>query len=334
MIQEDVPCKVKELLENQQLNGVPVLLSTTSDLSLSGDLRGHWVVVTRDNLAVVANGDGAEPRLVNHFPIKQVEKFRTHGAIGSGFLQAYVDEAWVDVARYSNAQSTKFHKLAGKLEDLRTSGEVIVHPEEELDTTHCPKCGLRLSTPGESCPRCLPRKAIMGRLWQLLQPQWPTALGMCGLMLVGVAMELAPPKLQQYLVDEILAKGEATPNARSMLATLLLVVLALAATRVLLGLVNWIKGLMANKVGVALTFELRGPSSSRSCMRWGWDTTIATRSARWSAASPTTARSCTASCSRSPAASCSRSSRCWPSASCSSRSTPSSPSSLMIKSLP
>ena len=27
-------------------------------------------------------------------------------------------------------------------------------------------------------------------------------------MLVGVAMELAPPKLQQYLVDEILARGE------------------------------------------------------------------------------------------------------------------------------
>ncbi len=33
--------------------------------------------------------------------------------------------------------------------------------------------------------------------------------------------------------------------------------LALAATRVLLGVVNWIKGLQANKVGVALTFELR-----------------------------------------------------------------------------
>ena len=141
-----------------------------------------------------------------------MEKFRTQGAIGSGFLQAYVDEVWVDVARYSNAQSTKFHKLAGKLEDLRTSGEVIVHPEEELDTTHCPKCGLRLSTPGESCPRCLPRKAIVGRLWQLMRPQWPTALAMCGLMLVGVAMELAPPKLQQYLVDQILAKGEAAPE--------------------------------------------------------------------------------------------------------------------------
>jgi ATP-binding cassette subfamily B protein len=255
MITEAVPGEIKTLLENQQLNGIPVLLSTKSDLSLSGDLRGHWVVVTRDNLAVVA--DGNEPQLVNHLPIQRVEKFRTHGAIGSGFLQAYVDETWVDLARYSNALSPKFHKLAGKLEDLRTSGEVTVHPEEQIDANRCPKCNLRLSTPGETCPRCLPRKAIAGRLWQLMRPQWPTALAMCALMLGGVAMELVPPKLQQYLVDQILAKGEAAPTATSLLTALLLVVLALAGTRVLLGVVNWIKGLQASKVGVALTFALR-----------------------------------------------------------------------------
>jgi ATP-binding cassette subfamily B protein len=259
MIKEAVPSTVKELLEDQQLNGVPVLLSTTSDLSLAGDRRGHWIVVTRDNLAVVAEGHapGAPPSLVNHMPINRVEKFRTHGAVGSGFLQAYLDDTWVDVARYSNAQSTKFHKLAGKLEDLRSSGEVTVHPEEVLDTSHCPKCGMRLPIAGESCLRCVPRRAIVGRLWQLMRPQWPTALAMCGLMLAGVSMELVPPKLQQYLVDEILAKGEGAPQARPILSVLLVVVLALAATRLLLGGVNWIKGVLASRVGVELTFALR-----------------------------------------------------------------------------
>ena len=255
MIQEAVPHDVKELLENQQLNGVPVLLSTTSDLSLGGDLLGHRIVVTRDNLAVVAE-DG-EPRLVNHLPLNRVEKFRAQSAIGSGFLQAYVDEAWVDVARYSNTLAARFHLLAGKLEDLRKSGEVTVHPEEQKDNVHCGRCGLRLAAAAEACPRCLPRKAIASRLWQLLRPQWPRALAMSLMMLVGVAMELAPPKLQQYLVDRILAGGEKTPNAHSLVTALLLVVLALAATRVLLSIVNWVKGLLANKVGVELTFELR-----------------------------------------------------------------------------
>ena len=74
MIQDAVPCEVQALLERQQLNGIPILLSTTSDLSLSGELCGHRIVVTRDNLAVVA--EGAEPRLVNHLPLPRVDKFR------------------------------------------------------------------------------------------------------------------------------------------------------------------------------------------------------------------------------------------------------------------
>jgi ATP-binding cassette subfamily B protein len=161
------------------------------------------------------------------------------------------------MARFSNTLASRFHKLADKLECLRSGGEVEIDPAEKVDANHCPKCGLTLSTAGESCPRCLPRRAIATRLWQLMRPQWPNALAMCGLMLVGVAMELAPPKLQQYLVDDILTKGEAAPHATSLLTALLLVVLALATTRVLLGLVSWAKGLLANKVGVALTFELR-----------------------------------------------------------------------------
>ncbi len=321
MIQEPVPGEVKELLENQQLNGVPVLLSTTSDLSLKGDLRGHWIVVTRDHLAVVA--DGALPRLVNHLPIGRVEKFRTQNAVGSGFLQAYVEEAWVDVARYSNTLATKFHLLADKLEDLRTTGEVIVHPEEERDKNHCLKCGMRLSASGESCPRCLPRKAIVARLGQLLRPQWPTALAMFGLMLFGVAMELAPPKLQQYLVDQILARGEATPNAQTLVASLSLIVVALAVTRVLLGLVNWIKGVLANKVGIGLTFELRSQLVRKlHALGVGYYVRHQVGSLV-SQGRPTTARSCTACCSKSPADSCCNWSRLSPSASCSSRSTPS-----------
>ncbi len=42
-----------------------------------------------------------------------------------------------------------------------------------------------------------------------------------------------------------------------------MVVLALAVTRVLLGVVNWVKGIIANKVGVVLTYDLRGQLVSK-----------------------------------------------------------------------
>ena len=56
----------------------------------------------------------------------------------------------------------------------------------------------------------------------------------------------------------MLTNGSATPDTRSFLSTLLLMVLALAVTRLLLGVVSWAKGVLANRVGVALTFNLRG----------------------------------------------------------------------------
>jgi ATP-binding cassette subfamily B protein len=194
---------------------------------------------------------------VTHFPLSRVQKFRAQGTIGSGFQQAYLDDSWVDVARFSNTLASRFHKLAGKLEDLRANGQVEVDPTEQVDSLQCPTCGLTLTSSSETCPRCIPRRAIVARLWQLLRPRWPAALGMCGLMLVGVVMELAPPKLQQYLVDGIITKGQAAPNAPSLLLMLLLVVLALAATRVMLGLVNWLKGRLSNTVGNDITFDIR-----------------------------------------------------------------------------
>jgi len=255
MLKEVVPCEVRELLENRQLNGVPVLLSTTSDLSLAGQPRDHWIVVTHENLAVVESG--SRPQLVDHVPIAQAERFRAQGGIGSGLLQGYVDGAWIDLARYSNTHADRFHRLAEKLEELRTTGAVTPLPVSTA-TTHCERCNLKLPVPDEACPRCLPQKAILARLLRMLRPQWPTALAMCGLMLLGVIVELAPPKLQQYLVDDILTGGSGRPDAAALLGTLLLIVLALAATRVVLGVVSWAKGLLANRVGVGLTYELRG----------------------------------------------------------------------------
>ena len=64
-------------------------------------------------------GSAEQPDVEYHVPIARVERFRAKSTVGSGFLQAFVDDAWVDVARYSNRLSPQFHKLAEKLETLR-----------------------------------------------------------------------------------------------------------------------------------------------------------------------------------------------------------------------
>ena len=262
MLHEELPLAVKKELDVQGLNGVPVLLSTSTDLSLSGKPRRHWIVATHANVAAVSEqAEGAanqpSPRVESYVPVADVQEFRTQGAVGSGFLQAYVDDHWVDLARYSNAEADRFHRVARSLEELRTTGAIAAVDSEPLLKTHCEKCDQRLPTPGEACPRCLPRKAIIGRLAQMLWPYRATAAIMCGLMLVAVAAELAPPKLQQYLVDDILKGGQQTLDPQSLLTALFAVVSALALARIVLSVVNFAKGRLATRVGVALTFDLR-----------------------------------------------------------------------------
>ena len=172
-------------------------------------------------------------------------------------MQAYVDDQWVDLARYPNSDADRFNRVARYLEDLRTSGLLTVAEESPTVTTHCEKCGQRLPLAGESCPHCIPRKAILARLGHLLWPYRYTTAWMCGLMLVGVAAELVPPKLQQYLVDHILKGPQQAFDTGSLFYALAAVVVALATARLMVSAVNFAKGRMATRVGVALTFDLR-----------------------------------------------------------------------------
>lgn len=297
MFTEELPVDVHEELDRRGLNGVPVLLCASSDLSLSGEPERNWIVATRENVAAVKEGEAnrewengrvgegetsptalnsrfspsphlpfshsgeadkaATPSVVVHLPVSQVREFRTQSAIGSGFLQAYVDDYWVDLARFPNTEADRFSRLAKYLESLRTDGKVEVNEEATTKVTHCEKCGQRLPVPDEACPRCIPRKAILARLGQMLWPYRMYALVMCGLMLLAVAAELTPPKLQQYLVDHILKSGQQTPDTPGLFLGLLVVVCALACARLVLSAVNFVKGRLATKVGVALTFDLR-----------------------------------------------------------------------------
>jgi ATP-binding cassette subfamily B protein len=255
MFKDELPTAVYKELDRRGLNGVPVLLCTTSELSLSGRPEKNWIVATRNNVAAVREVDGAT--VETHVPVSQVREFRTQSTVGSGFLQAYVDDYWVDLARFPNTEADRFSRLARHLEDLRTDGEVHVETDAAPKITHCQKCGQRLPVANESCARCIPRKAILGRLAQMLWPYRTTAFIMCGLMLVAVAAELTPPKLQQYLVDHILKGGQGTPDPRSLFTALFAVVSALAVTRLALSAVNFAKGRMATRVGVALTYDFR-----------------------------------------------------------------------------
>ncbi len=255
------------------LNHRPILLSIDTDIGLDGHAAAEWLVVTNDHVSVVR--DMHSPQVERSIGWLDIEKFRTNSGTGSGLLQAKVREVgWVDVLRYSNGLAGRFHKVSRRMELLRESDRTcaslfsddavpatssLLEPfgAEPLDPPRCPSCQLRLAHAHEACPRCLQKGQILRRVSELLRPHMRGALMLTLLTVVGVIAELIPPKLQQYLVDNILATDAvANPNLNFTTA-LLVVVLALAASRVVLSFVGVIKGRLATIIGTGLTSTLR-----------------------------------------------------------------------------
>ena len=126
MLQEALPDSIRQTLETHNL-ARPALLTTSADLTLDGRFARHWLIVHGDSLAIVAeDGHALERRL----PIAEVESFRAHAVRRLRLLAGpLVDGVWVDLVRYSNSLASRFAKVAGKLEGLRTDGALVVRPE-------------------------------------------------------------------------------------------------------------------------------------------------------------------------------------------------------------
>jgi ATP-binding cassette, subfamily B, bacterial len=271
-----VPGSVRACLEDYQLNHRPILVSIDTDFSLNGIRQQEWLVVTPDHINVLVTSKSQD--VLVSIDWEHVEAIRTVAGVGSGLLQVQSEDRWIDILRFSNGLANRFHKVSRTLERIlegKRSGKdhegiVAILAEEPLvdvDPPRCTKCSLRLSTKEESCPRCMEKGRILKQITSLLLPHRRGAFFLCALTILGVVAELVPPKLQQYMVDHILignigsnGRGVWQPpsaNEVSIHSALLVVVLALAFSRVLLSIVGAIKGQIATAIGTGLTSTLR-----------------------------------------------------------------------------
>lgn len=255
-----VPASVRSSLDLAGLNHRPIILSVDTDIALDGERVTQWLVVTRDHLSLVADSSDTVLRSISW---KDILKIRTNSGTGCGVLQCKLEDGWVDLLRYSNALAGRFHKVSRRLEQLREAecaDEVLFEPAAEvetLDPPRCTMCNLRLSHAHEACPRCLQKGQILRRVTELLKPYMRGALFLTLLTVLGVIAELIPPKLQQHLVDNILGPNASLEPNANFTTALLVVVLALAASRIMLSVVGVIKGRLATVIGTGLTSTLR-----------------------------------------------------------------------------
>jgi ATP-binding cassette subfamily B protein len=232
-----------------------------TDISLEGGSECYWLNCRSGDLFVTRD-DGNEE--IRRLPLDTVEASRTISCVGCGILQVKIAGEWQDLLGFSNALSERFHqvsrrldRLAGNLTDEENDGHDSAAEEEAgFDPVTCPACQLRLGKEHETCPRCLQKGRILGRVWELLRPYSKSGLILVALTILGVAAELVPPKLQQYMVDHLLMDQGKLSEVEVQQA-LLYVVLALAFSRILLSVVGVIKGQLSSLIGAGITCNLR-----------------------------------------------------------------------------
>lgn len=277
-----VPSVVVGCLEEAGKSHRALWLAQSTDVSLVGETHEEWLVVSADELSVLrVNGTATAERgspdaiLLRSMVWADVAAVRTQAGVGGGTLQVRNGDDWIDLLRFSNANATRFHKVSRMLERMRehpetwmfdatSSAEHDPHASSAgFDPPECPTCSLRLSSKEESCPRCMQKGQILRRVHTLIAPYRRGAILLSLLTVVGVIAELIPPKLQQYLIDQVLAGGntavasDASTPLPDFRTALLLIVLALAASRVMLSIVAVFKGKLATHIGTGLTRTLR-----------------------------------------------------------------------------
>jgi len=258
------PEGVISVLAQEHLAFKDVLLCTATDIDFLGRYQTQWLVVTKERLVVVAEGEPAAATVM--LPVRDISEVRVHGTIGSGLLQARVGGIYVDVLRFSNRLADRFQKVGRKLERFVHGEAIVLHSEDDVNPRRCQQCGLMLEFSGDTCPRCVNKGAVLARMWRLMARYRWAVLGMVGLLVLGIALDLVAPQLTRILVDRVLpgtaeeARKLAADAAerRRHIVMLVQIVAALASVQVLRAVVNVINGRLGSMIGTAVTFDMWG----------------------------------------------------------------------------
>ncbi|MGQ9621564.1 MAG: ABC transporter ATP-binding protein, partial [Bacteroidales bacterium] len=224
-----------------------ILLKTTADLDFAGNIAEIWVIATNTRFIVIPEtGFHDEIDLL----LDKIEKFRIRASIGSAYLQAKIDNFYIDIVRFTNELRYKFSRLIVQL-NLLKQGKPI--SEEYVTKSHpltCSVCGLPLQTETASCPRCANQGPIIFRVINILEPYLHWVIIVVFLMFISVGLNLMPPKLTQILVDEVL-------TSRRHVEWLIWIVIALVSAELTRALINMLVGTLTSSIGTLITFDLR-----------------------------------------------------------------------------
>jgi len=172
-----------------------------SDLTLDHQYGQSYLVILQDHVAVC----DSENQVLS-VELKDIAKVKVDELFGGARLVAETSHGEKHLITYTKACVPEFATICHVLNDL-IEGRTPELPEEE-DYAYCQKCGAPLPERGVTCPQCVPKWRIIGRVVQLVKPYRFRALLLMLATCVTVGSQTIPPLLTMAIIDSVIQKRD------------------------------------------------------------------------------------------------------------------------------
>lgn len=227
-----------------------VLFCLPVDLTLNGETTNAWLMVSETTCAVASLKGTDAVVQSGPFHLDHADKARLLQTVGSAFLQLRIDGVYVNVARFSNGLRELHGRGLTQIKRLLAGDAFQDEALTSKSETICSDCGMALPAAKAPCPRCTRKGGIFTRTLGLMRPYWGSILMLLGAMVIGVGLDLVPPILTRYLVDDVI-----TPKTN--LHWLPWILGGLVAAAMCSTALNVLIGRTTSFVGTRITKELR-----------------------------------------------------------------------------
>lgn len=226
-------------------SGGRIVLTAETDINEEGKPEPGRLVITEETVETIAGNE----RLVKRLPIRSMKEVRMVSAVGGGALIADLEEGAAVVIRFTSLHNAKM-SFAVKTIQALIQGEELPKPSAKDVPRVCGTCQSRLPEGTNLCPTCTDKGKVIARLLRYAKPYRLQMTAAALMLMAATLVELVPPYLTKIILDDVLQ-----PKSTGML--LLWLVIGLAATRVMLSLMQTLRGYLGVWVGGKLMGDIR-----------------------------------------------------------------------------
>ncbi|MDR3691330.1 MAG: ABC transporter ATP-binding protein [Fimbriimonas sp.] len=219
---------------------------TEADLRHDNVLGSSRLVVTDQRVYRYESTPLGE-QLLASYEMARLTNPRLEDLVDANSLVADYDGTTVELIRTTSKRSLQ---VAGAEKRLKALLEGKEMPDVEDNMRVCPRCARPLPEFSDVCEGCVNRGQTLLRLFAYAKPYRGRLLWGTILTLGGTFLELAPPKLTQWLVDDVLIRRRTD--------VFVWLILGLIATRLVVMAVQVARGRNVALLGMRITVSIRG----------------------------------------------------------------------------